>query len=84
MFTDMKTSEDTMKQFYETMGPELGDGPTLVVSVLTTGSWPIKSIATCNLPSEIQTVYDKFKNQDVLPWDLQRAQADLANKYGVR
>ncbi|KAJ0765916.1 putative cullin [Helianthus annuus] len=60
MFTDMKTSEDTMKQFYEAMGPELGDGPTLVVSVLTTGSWPIKSTATCKLPSEIQTVYDEF------------------------
>ncbi|KAF5796730.1 putative cullin [Helianthus annuus] len=60
MFTDMKTSEDTMKQLYEAMGPELGDGPTLVVSVLTTGSWPIKSTATCKLSSEIQTVYDEF------------------------
>ncbi|MFS7968402.1 putative cullin protein, neddylation [Helianthus anomalus] len=60
MFTYMKTSEDAMKHFYEAMGPELGDGPTLVVSVLTTGSWPINSTATCKLPSEIQTVYDEF------------------------
>ncbi|MFS7929829.1 putative cullin [Helianthus anomalus] len=28
--------------------------------VLTTGSWSIKSTATCKLPSEIQTVYDEF------------------------
>ncbi|CAL8094487.1 unnamed protein product [Prunus armeniaca] len=37
MFTDMKTSQDTMQGFYASH-PELGDGPTLTVQVLTTGS----------------------------------------------
>ncbi|CAH8257622.1 unnamed protein product [Arabidopsis lyrata] len=39
MFTDMKTSHDTLLGFYNSH-PELSEGPTLVVQVLTTGSWP--------------------------------------------
>ncbi|KAF5755013.1 putative cullin protein, neddylation [Helianthus annuus] len=84
MFTDMKTSDDTMKGFYEAMGPELGDGPTLVVHVLTTGSWPTQSTTACNLPSEILTVCDKFKTYYLgthsgrrLTWQTNMGSADI-------
>ncbi|KAM0058202.1 putative cullin protein, neddylation [Helianthus debilis subsp. tardiflorus] len=84
MFTDMKTSDDTMKGFYEAMGPELGDGPTIVVHVLTTGSWPTQSTTACNLPSEILTVCDKFKTYYLgthsgrrLTWQTNMGSADI-------
>ncbi|KAJ0478047.1 putative cullin [Helianthus annuus] len=90
MFTDMKTSEDAMKQFYEAMGPELGDGPTLVVSVLTTGSWQIKSTATCKLPSKIQTVYDEFTtrylgtyNRRSPTWQTNLVSVDIKETFGT-
>jgi cullin 3 len=57
MFTDMKTSQDTMQGFYASH-PELGDGPTLVVQVLTTGSWPTQPGATSNLPAEMSALCD--------------------------
>ncbi|KAI9118989.1 hypothetical protein K1719_009664 [Acacia pycnantha] len=38
MFTDMKTSEDTMQGFYANHGAETGDSPALSVHVLTTGT----------------------------------------------
>ncbi|KAK9115459.1 hypothetical protein Syun_022256 [Stephania yunnanensis] len=37
--TDMKTSQDTMQGFHASQATNIGDGPTLVVQVLTTGSW---------------------------------------------
>ncbi|KAK9110873.1 hypothetical protein Scep_018392 [Stephania cephalantha] len=39
MITDMKTSQDTMQGFHASQATNIGDGPTLVVQVLTTGSW---------------------------------------------
>ncbi|PWA86183.1 Cullin [Artemisia annua] len=84
MFTDMKTSEDTMKGFYEAMGHLLADGPTLSVHVLTTGSWPTQSTTTCNLPPEILSVCDKFKkyylgthNGRRLTWQTNMGSADI-------
>ncbi|KAI3793995.1 hypothetical protein L1987_36619 [Smallanthus sonchifolius] len=84
MFTDMKTSQDTMQGFYESMGPMLADGPTLAVHVLTTGSWPTQSTTTCNLPPEILTVCDKFKtyylgthNGRRLTWQTNMGSADI-------
>ncbi|GJT95822.1 cullin 3 [Tanacetum coccineum] len=62
MFTDMKTSDDTMQGFYAAMGHELGDGPTLGVHVLTTGSWPTQSTTTCNLPPEILLLQTSSKH----------------------
>ncbi|KAL0336350.1 UNVERIFIED_CONTAM: Cullin-3A [Sesamum radiatum] len=62
MFTDMKTSQDTMHGFYAAHGAELGNGPTLVVQVLTTGSWPTQSSNTCNLPAEISSLCEKFRS----------------------
>ncbi|KAI3813202.1 hypothetical protein L1987_17920 [Smallanthus sonchifolius] len=89
MFTDMKTSDDTMKGFYTAMGSELGDGPTLVVHVLTTGSWPTQSTPTCHLPSEILTVCDKFKMYYLgthsgrrLTWQTNMGSADIKATFG--
>ncbi|KAL3578228.1 hypothetical protein D5086_019732 [Populus alba] len=58
MFTDMKTSQDTMQGFYASH-LELGDARTLVVQVLTTGSWPTQPGVTCNLPAEMSALYVK-------------------------
>lgn len=89
MFTDMKTSQDTMQGFYAAMGGELADGPTLVVQVLTTGSWPTQSSTTCNLPSEILGVCEKFKNYYLgthsgrrLSWQTNMGNADLKVTFG--
>ncbi|XP_076935500.1 cullin-3A-like [Bidens hawaiensis] len=84
MFTDMKTSQDTMQGFYDSMGVILADGPTLAVHVLTTGSWPTQSTTTCNLPPEILTVCEKFKtyylgthNGRRLTWQTNMGSADI-------
>ncbi|KAL8200691.1 hypothetical protein R6Q59_003665 [Mikania micrantha] len=89
MFTDMKTSDDTMKGFYAAMGHELGDGPTLGVHVLTTGSWPTQSTTTCNLPSEILNVCCKFKAYYLgthsgrrLTWQTNMGSADIKATFG--
>ncbi|KAL0421103.1 UNVERIFIED_CONTAM: Cullin-3A [Sesamum latifolium] len=66
MFTDMKTPQDTVQGFYAAHGADLGNGPTLVVKVLTTGSWPTQSSNTCNLPAEISYLCEV---QIILPWD---------------
>eukprot|EP00494_Astrolonche_serrata_P005237 UN05253 len=52
MFTDLKTSQDTMQSFYANLAGD-SDGPTISVQILTTGSWPTQPCATCNLPPEI-------------------------------
>lgn len=59
MFTDIKTSRDTMNEFrtrlVETgkLEAELG-GIDLQVQVLTTGSWPTQAPSKCNLPRELE------------------------------
>lgn len=89
MFTDMKTSCDTMQGFYACHGAELGDSPTLVVQVLTTGSWPTQPSPQCNLPSEIMGVCDKFRtyylgthNGRRLSWQTSMGTADLKATFG--
>ncbi|URE05248.1 Cullin protein neddylation domain [Musa troglodytarum] len=84
MFTDMKTSQDTMQGFYASQGFEAGEGPTLVVQVLTTGSWPTQPNAACNLPAEILGVCDKFRAYYLgthsgrrLTWQTNMGTADL-------
>jgi len=61
MFTDIKTSLDTMKGFYVDH-PKLGNGPSLVVQVLTTRFWPTQSSVTCNLPAEMSALTEKFRS----------------------
>ncbi|KAF9625970.1 hypothetical protein IFM89_028356 [Coptis chinensis] len=84
MFTDMKTSEDTVQGFYASQAAEIGDGPTLAVQVLTTGSWPTQPSAPCNLPSEILGVCEKFRAYYLgthtgrrLTWQTNMGTADL-------
>ena len=61
MFIDMKTSLNTVKGFYASH-PELGDGATLTIQVLTTESWPAQSSVTCNLPTEMSVLCEKFRS----------------------
>ncbi|XP_028806440.1 cullin-3A [Neltuma alba] len=84
MFTDMKTSEDTIQGFYACHGAETGDSPTLSVHVLTTGSWPTQPSPQCNLPVEILGVCEKFRsyylgthNGRRLSWQTNMGTADL-------
>jgi len=88
MFTDMKTSQDTMQGFYASH-PDLGDGPTLTVQVLTTGSWPTQSSITCNLPVEISALCEKFRSYYLgthtgrrLSWQTNMGFADLKATFG--
>lgn len=89
MFTDMKTSQDTMQGFYANQGGELGDTPALAVQVLTTGSWPTQPSNTCNLPAEILGVCEKFRMFYLgthtgrrLTWQTNMGTADLKATFG--
>uniref|UniRef100_A0A0E0K582 Cullin family profile domain-containing protein n=1 Tax=Oryza punctata TaxID=4537 RepID=A0A0E0K582_ORYPU len=89
MFTDMKTSQDTMIDFYAKKSEELGDGPTLDVHILTTGSWPTQPCPPCNLPTEILTICDKFRtyylgthNGRRLTWQTNMGTADIKATFG--
>ncbi|XP_022750655.1 cullin-3B-like isoform X2 [Durio zibethinus] len=89
MFTDMKTSQDTMQGFHACHGSDIGDGPTLSVQVLTTGSWPTQPITTCNLPVEILGICEKFRNYYLgthtgrrLSWQTNMGTADLKATFG--
>ncbi|XP_021299918.1 cullin-3A [Herrania umbratica] len=88
MFTDMKTSQDTMQGFYG-CHPELADGPTLVVQVLTTGSWPTQPSITCNLPAEMSALCEKFRSYYLgthtgrrLSWQTNMGTADIKAIFG--
>lgn len=89
MFTDMKTSQDTMQGFHTAYGAELGDGPSLVVQVLTTGSWPTQASVTCNLPAELSALCEKFRSYYLgthtgrrLSWQTNMGTADLKATFG--
>ncbi|KAI7748694.1 hypothetical protein M8C21_000343 [Ambrosia artemisiifolia] len=90
MFTDMKTSQDTNDGFYLKHGADLGDGPSLVVQVLTTGSWPTQPSATCNLPAELTSLCDKFRSYYLgthsgrrLSWQTNMGTADIKANFGT-
>ncbi|CAA0822293.1 Cullin-3A [Striga hermonthica] len=89
MFTDMKTSQDTMQDFYGSHGSELASYPTLVVQVLTTGSWPTQTSQTCNLPSELSALCERFRSYYLgthtgrrLSWQTNMGTADLRATFG--
>ncbi|KQK01936.1 cullin-3A [Brachypodium distachyon] len=89
MFTDMKTSQDTMRDFYAKKSEELGDGPTLDVHILTTGSWPTQPSPPCSLPPEILAVCEKFRayylgthNGRRLTWQTNMGTADIKATFG--
>ncbi|XP_015895103.1 cullin-3A [Ziziphus jujuba] len=88
MFTDMKTSQDTVQGFYASH-PELGSGPTLTVQVLTTGSWPTQPSITCNLPAEMSALCEKFRSYYLgthtgrrLSWQTNMGTADIKALFG--
>ncbi|KAL3688992.1 hypothetical protein R1sor_015301 [Riccia sorocarpa] len=98
MFTDMKTSRDTMQGFNSMLATSgessdaraSAEGPTIAVQVLTTGSWPTQSGARCNLPTEILTMCDKFKAYYLsthtgrrLTWQTNMGTADLKATFGA-
>ncbi|MQL78960.1 hypothetical protein Taro_011404 [Colocasia esculenta] len=89
MFTDMKTSQDTMQGFYASQHSDTGDGPALAVQVLTTGYWPTQPSAPCNLPAEILGVCEKFRAYYLgthtgrrLSWQTNMGTADLKVTFG--
>ncbi|KAJ8647020.1 hypothetical protein MRB53_000043 [Persea americana] len=89
MFTDMKTSQDTMQGFYSSQSAEMGDSPTLAVQVLTTGSWPTPPSTACNLPAEILGVCERFRTYYLgthtgrrLTWQTNMGTADLKVTFG--
>ncbi|MQL77050.1 hypothetical protein Taro_009434 [Colocasia esculenta] len=89
MFTDLKTSQDTMQGFYASQPSDIGDGPTLAVQVLTTGSWPMQPSAACNLPAELLGVCEKFRSYYLgthtgrrLSWQTNMGTADLKATFG--
>eukprot|EP00252_Welwitschia_mirabilis_P001892 TRINITY_DN1185_c0_g1_i1.p1 TRINITY_DN1185_c0_g1~~TRINITY_DN1185_c0_g1_i1.p1 ORF type:complete len:733 (-),score=125.87 TRINITY_DN1185_c0_g1_i1:316-2514(-) len=88
MFTDMKTSRDTMQGFNASLG-EGTEGPALSVQVLTTGSWPTQGGSKCNLPNEILAVCEKFRSYYLsthtgrrLTWQTNMGTADLKATFG--
>jgi cullin 3 len=87
MFTDMKTSKDTMQSFkqLDAGGVEVD----LSVHVLTTGSWPTQAGARCNLPAELLPVCDRFKQFYLaahsgrrLTWQCNMGTADMKAEFG--
>jgi cullin 3 len=90
MFTDMKTSQDTMQGFNSMIScSDLSEGPTISVQVLTTGSWPTQLVTTCNLPSEILALCNIFKTYYLsthtgrrLTWQTNMGTADLKASFG--
>ncbi|KAM0929332.1 hypothetical protein ACQ4PT_001704 [Festuca glaucescens] len=90
MFTDMKTSHDTMQSFYAALSGDT-DGPTISVQILTTGSWPTQPCATCNLPPEILDICEKFRayylgthNGRRLTWQTNMGNTDIKATFGSR
>ena len=71
MFTDMRTSRDTMAAWRSADAGEAGDPAgwpadsvppdALSVQVLTTGSWPTSPGAHCNLPAELERCSEAFR-----------------------
>ncbi|KAJ6825739.1 cullin-3A-like [Iris pallida] len=89
MFTDMKTSQDTMQGFYASQSSDTSNDPTIAIQVLTTGSWPTQPISPCNLPAEILGVCEKFRSYYLgthtgrrLSWQTNMGTADLKATFG--
>lgn len=90
MFTDIKTSRDTMQEFKSRMasrGVELG--LDLSVQVLTTGSWPTQAASKCNLPAQLEhccrefgQFYLEHHSGRKLTWQTNMGTADLRAEFG--
>eukprot|EP01090_Pellita_catalonica_P013608 TRINITY_DN3274_c0_g7_i1.p1 TRINITY_DN3274_c0_g7~~TRINITY_DN3274_c0_g7_i1.p1 ORF type:complete len:736 (-),score=109.41 TRINITY_DN3274_c0_g7_i1:103-2310(-) len=92
MFTDMKSSEETMEKFKDFLGEKSDDplnGVDMSVHVLTTGFWPTQSASKCNLPPEILTCCETFKKFYMskhrgrrLTWQTNMGTGDLKAHFG--
>lgn len=90
MFTDIKTSRDTMQDFKAKLGEAGVDlGIELQVQVLTTGSWPTQAIPNCNLPRELESCCEQFKlfylgahSGRRLTWQTNMGTADIRAEFG--
>ena len=92
MFTDLKTSEDTMKGFLaaEDSSNNISSGsPAIVVQVLTTGSWPMQPGPACNLPAELMPACERFRAYYLgthtgrrLSWQTSIGTADIKATFG--
>ena len=98
MFTDMRTSRDTMaawQQHERLAGGESSDAAPLAssslsVQVLTTGSWPTSAGAHCNLPAELEYCSEAFRTFYLskhtgrrLVWQTNMGSADLRAVFGT-
>lgn len=95
MFTDMKTSAETMEGFKTFLAtsadPDALGGVDLNVNVLTTGFWPTQSATKCNLPREIMQCCEVFKKFYLsnhsgrrLSWQTNMGTADLKAVFGKK
>ena len=84
MFTDMKTSRDTMVQYRQMLeNKNISQSCELNVQVLTTGSWPAAN-CRCNLPRELLQCCETFENYYLtthsgrkVVWQTNMGNADL-------
>ncbi|RWR78357.1 cullin-3A-like protein isoform X1 [Cinnamomum micranthum f. kanehirae] len=90
MFTDMKTSQDTMQGFYASPFAEAVDSsPSLAVQILRMGSWPTQPTTSCNLPAEILGLCERFQTYYLsthtgrrLSWQTNMGTVDLKATFG--
>ncbi|KIZ00668.1 cullin 3 [Monoraphidium neglectum] len=77
MFTDIKTSRDTLDDFRQRLTEKSADlGLDLTVQVLTTGSWPTQSNA--------KEYYLAAHSGRRLTWQLNMGNVDLRAQFGSR
>jgi cullin 3 len=91
MFTDMRMSKDTMEQFKKQRLLGGGGIKELNVNVLTTGFWPSQSVTPCNLPPEISSCCEIFKEFYLnmhagrrLTWQTNQGTADLLGNFAMK
>uniref|UniRef100_A0A7S1SLI1 Cullin family profile domain-containing protein n=1 Tax=Tetraselmis chuii TaxID=63592 RepID=A0A7S1SLI1_9CHLO len=91
MFTDIKTSRDTMMDYKKYSGKSSPDVIELAVQVLTTGSWPTQLGCKCNLPAELEECCEHFKQFYLsahsgrkLSWQTNMGTADVKASFGAK
>jgi cullin 3 len=94
MFTDIKTSRDTMAEFKAHLaGQGAALGMDLSVQVLTTGAWPQASgqQRACNLPREVDRCCEEFRafyqgtySGRRLAWQTGMGSADVRATFGAK
>lgn len=92
MFTDIKTSRDTMMDFKAqdaAASTSASADLDLSVQVLTTGSWPTQTAPKCTLPREVDEACTRFKDFYLsthsgrkLSWQTNMGNADIKMQWG--